>query len=187
MAQPKIHINEDETRAYVCYLNKAKQKLTVVFSYDKNARMDIEERSNGSTLTFYAGVMLRADLFIQSKNKGLLKNKYGEPELLESLPEWIVRDYYDNNTGAVTREVDNVVDLHTNLENTNFYAHSYFNELTDLIQRAQKDVLAFYPKYLEQKRLQSEKLAEQRFKAYNPTNRVIARQKAIKFLSKEER
>ncbi len=92
MAKPKIYINEDETRAYVCYLNKAKQKLTVVFSYDKNARMDIEERSNGSVLSFDDGITLNADIFLQSKNKGFFKTKYAEPEILESSSVWIVRN-----------------------------------------------------------------------------------------------
>lgn len=181
MAKPKIHINEDETKAYVCYLNKAKQKLTVVFSYDFQAREDIEERMNGSILSFDEGITFNADIFLQSK-KGFLKQKYGEPELLESLTSWVVRN--NHNNGKIKRDINHPVDLKTNLQNTEFT--SSIDEATALVARAQKDLLDFYPEYLKEKQEKHQKFAKQKVKASDSIQKTIAHQKLIKFSSKEK-
>ena len=181
MARPKIYINEDETRAYACYLNKAKQKLTVVFSYDFHAYEPIEERANGSILSFDEGITFNADIFLQSK-KGFLKRKYGEPELLESLTSWVVRN--NHNNGKTKRDINHPVDLKVNLQNIEFTAS--LEEATAFVARAKKDLLDFYPEYLKEKQEKHQKIARQRVSSSDSIQKTIARQKLTKFSLKEK-
>lgn len=57
--------------------------------------------------------------------------------------------------------------------------------MTNFISRAQKDILDFYPEYLREKEEQEQKLTKQRFETFDSIQKAIARQKLLRFSSKE--
>ena len=97
MQRPDVQV-DDATKASVTYVNRQKDKLTVVFSYDKSAYYEYTEDPHAYPSMCSQGVELVSDIYLQPCKKRLLaklKQQYEEPVLISSARTRVKHKYIE--------------------------------------------------------------------------------------------
>jgi len=184
MHKSKVKINDDATKASVSYLTKRKNKLTVVFSYLKDVRLEYAEDPQGHPTMVSRGVELIADVYIQTPKQQILSkiNKnLGKPTLIASKWAWIKHKYTEYGKEKLMK--NDPVDLWQNLHDIKNFSGNPNPEIDKLIRLAQKDVLEFGDQWWQQKHITETEIQDQRdsLSSSNAFNKEIRR-----FLSREK-
>ena len=141
MKKLNVQINEEATGASVTYMNEQKDKLMVVFHYNKNAYYEYAEAPNGNPTMYSKGVELIADIYTQPHKKGLfakINPQYDEPVLKISACTWVKKTGFDY--GETTVEKDDEINLWKNLKDLTF-RNINNKSVAEFLLRAQKDVI----------------------------------------------